>query len=180
MNLSVIDKSLLLAAFFRGNTSDQRAWTSSSDQVVTLSLFYTGDITADECRSRFSNRGYVGGLYGVDGQLHPQIETRYQNLIDLLREQPQLVEGGGDFATPAYPTYTACRLTDICIRLIPEIIESFPRKPEFPNWPDRRLAHLFSQLGPTWPTPRGRGCSLVRIECVSSPTSSSLVTMLYA
>ncbi|WP_166831254.1 hypothetical protein [Thalassoroseus pseudoceratinae] len=138
MNLSCIDKSLLLAAFFRGNTRDQDRWTSSSDQVLTLSLFYTGDITSDECQYRFSNRGYVGGLYDDDGELHPQIDSRYQNLIDLLRVQPHLIEGGGNLETPAYPTYTACRLTDDGIRLVPDIIDLFPRKPDFPNWPDRR------------------------------------------
>ena len=138
MGLSLIDKTLLLAAFFRGNSHDQDRWTSCSDQVVTLSLFFTGDITADDCQTRFSRRRYVGGLYDDDGELQPQIESRYQNLIGLLREQPQLIEGGGDFKTPAQPTYTACRLTDEGIRLVPAIIDSFPRKPDFPNWPDRR------------------------------------------
>ncbi len=138
MNLPVIDKSLLLATYFRGNTPNQGVWTSSSDQVVTLSLFYTGDITSLECQSRFANRGYVGGLYNDDGELRPQIESRYQHLINLLREYPQLIEGGGDFELPAYPTFTACRLTEDGIRLIPGIIDSFPRKPDFPGWPDQR------------------------------------------
>ena len=138
MDLSLIDKSLLLAAFFRGNTPDQEHWTSSSDQILTLSLFYTADITSDECQSRFSNCGYVGGLYDDDGELHPEVTSRYQHLIDLLLKQPQLIEGGGDFETPAYPTYTACWLTDDGTRLIPDIIDLFPHKPDFSNWPDRR------------------------------------------
>ena len=49
MNISDIDKSLLLAAFFRGNTHEQDRWTSCADQVVTLSLFYADEITAGEC-----------------------------------------------------------------------------------------------------------------------------------
>jgi len=139
MNISLIDNSLLLAAFFRGNTRDQDRWTSSSDQVVTLSLFYTGDISAEDCRSRFSNRGrVVGGLYDDRGELQPLIETRYRHLINLLREQPQLIEGGGNFETPAHPAYTACRITDDAVRRIPDIIDQFPRKPDFPDWPDRR------------------------------------------
>lgn len=138
MNLSVIDKSLLLAAFFRGNTREQERWTSNSDQVVTLSLFYTGDISSDECQSRFSNPGYLSGLCDDTGELHPQIETRYQHLIELLRTQPRLIEGGGDFDMPVWPTYTACRLTDEGLRLIPEVIDLFPHKPEFPNWQDQR------------------------------------------
>lgn len=137
-NLSLIEKSLLLAAFFRGNTLDQGDWTSSSDQVVTLSLFYTGDITSDECQSRFSTRSYVGGLYDDDGELRPQIEARYQRLIELIWKQPQLIEGGGDLETPAYPSFTACRLTTQGIELIPDIVDRLPRKPDFPNWPDRR------------------------------------------
>ena len=138
MHLSQVDNALLLAAFFRGDMLDQDRWTSSSDQVLTLSLFYTGDITADDCQSRFSKNGHVGGLYDEDGELHSQIETRYRHLINLLREQPQLIEGGGDFDAPAYPTYTACRLTDHGVKLIREIIDLFPRKPDFPLWPDRR------------------------------------------
>jgi hypothetical protein len=138
MNLSIIDKALLLAAFFRGNIPDQDYSTACSDQVLTLSLFYTGDITAAECQSRFSAPGYVCCLYDGNGKLHPQIDSRYQGLIKLLREQPQLLQGGGNFDSPADPTFTACRLTDEGIRLIPDIIDLFPRKPDFQDWPDRR------------------------------------------
>ena len=138
MTLSAIDKSLLLATYFRGNILDQDRWTSSSDQVLTLSLFYTGDMTSEECQARLANRGYVGGLYDDDGELHPQIESRYHILMDLLREQPELIEGCGNFETPADPTYTACRLTELGITFIPNLIDSFPRKPHFANWPDRR------------------------------------------
>ena len=138
MNLSVVEKSLLLAAYFRGNTHDDRRWTSSSDQVLTLSLFFTGAITSHDCVSRFANRGYVGGLYDEDGELNDLIESRYLELIELLRAQPQLIEGGGNFDTPAHPTFTACRLTNEGVRLIRAFIDQFPRKPDFPNWPDRR------------------------------------------
>lgn len=138
MSLSSIDESLLLAAYFRGNTLDQQGWTSSSDQVVTLSLFYTGDITSDECECRFSTKGYVGGLYDENGKVHPRITARYRHLIELLRKRPELIEGGGDFTTPAEPTYTACRLTHEGVGLVPHIIEAFPAKPDFSNWPDRR------------------------------------------
>ena len=138
MNISDIDKSLLLAAFFRGNTHEQDRWTSCSDQVVTLSLFYTDEITAGECESRFSERSYVGGLYDDNGDLKPEIESRYNKLIELTRQYPSLIEGGGDFDTPAHPTYTACRLTDDALKLVPDLIATFPHKPEFANWPDRR------------------------------------------
>lgn len=138
MDLSQIEQSLLLATFFRGNLPDQRAWTSCSDQILTLSLFYTGDISADECQTRFSSRRYVGGLYSDEGEIHPQIEARYRCLIELLRKHPELIEGGGNFETPGCPAYTACRLTDDGLRIIPHIIELFPGKPDFPNWPDRR------------------------------------------
>ncbi len=138
MDLSDIDTSLLLAAFFRGNALDQSCWTSSCDQVVTLSLFYTGDIAFDECQDCFSKRSYVGGLYDDEGDLHPQIDNRYRHLIRLISEQPHLIEGSGDLQLPAYPTYTACRLTSEGIQLIPEIIGAFPPKPNFPNWPDQR------------------------------------------
>jgi hypothetical protein len=146
MNLSPVDSSLLLAAYFRGNTLDQDRWTSCSDQVLTLSLFYTGDITSEDCISRFSNRGYVGGLYDDDGELCIQVESRYSNLIDLLQRQPQLLEGGGDFDTPAYPTFTACRLTNDGIQLIPQFIDLFPAKPKLRNWPDRRTYPMANLL----------------------------------
>jgi hypothetical protein len=138
MHLSSVDQSLLLAAFFRGNTRDQDGWTSSCDQVITLSLFYTGELSADECRARFENPGYVGGLYIRNFGLRPQIQLRYHALIDLLKRHPELIEGGGDFELPADPTFTACRLTTAGDSLIPEIIGLFPQKPEFPKWPDKR------------------------------------------
>ena len=138
MNLSIVDNSLLLATFFRGNTQEQERWSSCSDQVITLSLFYTGAISPDECQSRFTERSYVGGLYDDTGDLKPEIESRYNDLIELFRKYPSLVECGGDFDTPAFPTFTACRLTNAAIRLIPNLLATFPRKPDFPNWPDRR------------------------------------------
>ncbi|MEM9409973.1 MAG: hypothetical protein AAGA30_02600 [Planctomycetota bacterium] len=138
MNLSNVDNSLLLAAFFRGNTHEQEYWTSCSDQIVTLSLYYTGDISAGECESRFSGHRCVGGLYDSNGDLQPEIESRYNKLIDLIRCHPSLIEGGGDFVTPAYPTFTACRLTADALKLVPDLLKTFPRKPDFPNWPDRR------------------------------------------
>ena len=138
MNLSDIDKSLLLATFFRGNTQEQDSWTSCSDQVVTLSLFYTGSISASECESRFSERSYVAGLYDANGDLQPEIESRYNDLIALIQKHPSLIQGSGDFDTPAFPTYTACRLTHKAMQFIPDFFAEFPCKPEFRNWPDRR------------------------------------------
>lgn len=138
MPISAVEKSLLVAAYFRGGSSDDSHWTSNSDQIVTLSLFYTGDISSEDCAHRFSQRRYVGRLYDEDGQLTEEIATRYQFLINLLREHPELIEGGGDFETPAHPTYTACRLTDAGRDLAAMLIPSFPQKPEFPNWPDKR------------------------------------------
>lgn len=138
MSLSVIEQSLLLSVYYRGNTIDQNRWTSSSDQVVTLSLFYTGGISFSECESRFGNRRYIGGLYTDDGELHPMVAIRYSELIELLKKHPDLIEGGGDFQTPAYPTYTACRLTAEGDQLALSFMDSFPQKPDFPSWPDAR------------------------------------------
>jgi hypothetical protein len=138
MNLSTLDQALLLATYFRGNLPNQNGWTSSSDQVLVLSLFYLGEITAAECQSRFSCHRYLRGLYAANGSLNPRIMSQYMALIQLLRRLPELIEGGGDFESPADPTYTACRLTATGIGLIPEIIDMFPRKPDFPNWPDSR------------------------------------------
>jgi hypothetical protein len=147
MTLTRIEESLLVAAYFRGGSRDDRGWTSDSDQILTLSLFYTGDISAADCVSRFAKRGYVGKLY-VDveewteevgwGILMPEIATRYRILIDLLRGHAELIEGGGNFETPAHPTFTACRLTPAGLDLAARLIGSFPRKPDFQNWPDRR------------------------------------------
>lgn len=139
MPLTTIEKSLLVAAYFRGGIQqDDGVWTSNCDQVITLSLFYTGDISAEECGRRFSVKSYVKALYDHAGELSPTVETRYQALIALMDKNPELIEGGGNFKTPAHPTYTSCRLTDEGVALARLLIDSFPAKPEFPNWPDRR------------------------------------------
>lgn len=144
MNLSFTEQSLLVAAYFRGNTLEEKRWFACSDQIITLSLFYTNDITAADCQSRFLNRGYVGRLYDDASEgLHPQIKTRYKHLIQLLHAHPRFIKGSGNFDLPTDPTYTACRLTEDGIRLIPDLIRLFPRKPDFPDWPDRRThSHL--------------------------------------
>jgi len=138
MKLTPIQESLLLATYFRGNTPRHDRWVSCCDQVVTLSLFYTGDITVEDCCLRFQNRGHVGALYDAEGTLLSMINDRYTELIQLIREQPDLIEGGGDFDTPAYPTFTACRLTDSGVDVAPEIARRFPTHPDFPEWPDSR------------------------------------------
>lgn len=138
MSLTRVEQSLLLAAFFRGNPPEQDWWTSSCDQVVTLSLFYTGEISFEECQVRFSTKSYVASLYDDEGELTSEIRSRYEELIRLLRGHPELILGGGNFDTRADPTYTACRLTKAGGELIPSIIRQFPAKPDFPNWPDRR------------------------------------------
>lgn len=133
-----VEQSLLLAAYFRGNLPGQHGWTSSCDQVVTLSLFYTGDISYEDCQLRFSVKSYVSSLYDEDGELTQEIRSRYEELILLLRAHPDLIEGGGNLDTPADPTFTACRLTTEGDKLIPSIIHQFPAKPDFPCWPDMR------------------------------------------
>src|SRR5205823_61931 len=56
MSLTPIEQSLLLGAYFRGMPDDESGWSSNSDQIVTLSLFYTGDLSPKECASRFVTR----------------------------------------------------------------------------------------------------------------------------
>ena len=137
MQLTLIEDAILLAAYFRGKDSSPNVWSSSSDQVVTLSLFYSGDISHDDCASRFEHRPYLRCVYNDDGQLNQQNEQRYKILIDLIQRRPDLIEGGGDLKTPADPTYTACGLTNAGCELALSVISSFPQKPKFPNWPDR-------------------------------------------
>jgi hypothetical protein len=139
MSLTLVEQSLILAAFFRGNPADQGIWSSSCDQVVTLSLFYTGDISETECARRFSTKSYIAALYDDAGELTAEIRSRYEDLITLLRTHPNLIQGGGNLKLPADPTYTACRLTAEGDRLVASLMGLFPRKPEFPNWPDKRV-----------------------------------------
>ena len=113
-------------------------WSSNSDQVLTLSLFYTGDISHDDCASRFANRPYLRRVYDDNGQLNEEITHRYKALIALIQQHPDLIEGGGNLKAPADPTYTACGLTDAGCQLARTLVSSFQTKPEFPNWPDRR------------------------------------------
>jgi hypothetical protein len=132
-----IEESLLVAAYYRGGRPEDRGWTSNCDQVVTLSLFYTEDISAEECAERFFHRRYVGGLYREDGTLEESVEERYRVLIRLIGERPEWIEGGGDLGSPADPTFTACRLTAAGRELARSLVATFRPKPEFPNWPDR-------------------------------------------
>lgn len=49
MTLSTVEQTLLLAAYLRGMPPERYGWISCCDQVVVLSLFYTGDISFEEC-----------------------------------------------------------------------------------------------------------------------------------
>lgn len=138
MPLTSVEESLLVAAFYRGGCPDDPNWTSNSDQVVTLSLFYTNDISPEDCVERFFQRGYVGGLYEEDGELKELIKTRYRVLIELIRKNPELIKGGGNLEMPADPTFTACRLTVAGQKTACLLTASFRQKPEFPNWPDQQ------------------------------------------
>lgn len=139
MPLDHIDESLLLAAWFRGRrTEHDEIWTSNADQIVTLSLFYTGGISADECARRFSRRSYISSLYDSDGALTQEIAVRDQALVELVMSRPNLLERGGDWTTPCYPTFRACGLTPAGLELASTLIDRFPTKPDFPNWPDER------------------------------------------
>ena len=139
MTLSRIEEAILVAAYFRGKDPSVQVWSSNCDQVVTLSLFYTGDISHDDCKSRFETRSYLRGVYDDNGQLNEQIRHRYELLITLIQRHPDLIEGGGNLKDRADPTYTACGLTDAGCQLTRTLVSSFPKKPEFPNWPDRRV-----------------------------------------
>jgi hypothetical protein len=139
MPLSTVEESLLVAAYYRGMSPKEHGWVSNSDQIVTLSLFYTGEISSEDCTERFARRSYVGRLYQPDGELSEPIATRYGRLISLLRDHPELIGGGGDLETPSDPTFTSCRLTAAGRYLASSLVPSFPKKPKFPNWPDKRI-----------------------------------------
>ncbi|MFM8580460.1 MAG: hypothetical protein ACKOFW_03040 [Planctomycetaceae bacterium] len=91
-HMSREQEAILLAAYFRGGDPDAVVWTSNCDQVVTLSLFYTGDISTNDCIDRFAVKSYVGKLYQDDGELNGMIASRYQTLIELLQSHPHLFE----------------------------------------------------------------------------------------
>jgi hypothetical protein len=103
-----------------------------------LSLFYTGDISCEDCAGRFSSRSSIQNLYDENGELNEEIEVRYGVVINLIQDRPDLIQGAGDLQLPADPTYTSCRLTDSGLKLACDFIDEFPQKPEFANWPDRR------------------------------------------
>ena len=135
MPLSTVEESFVLAAYYRGGSPDDRGWVSNSDQILTLSLFFTGDISSEDCVERFSKRSYVSKLYDPDGELTELIGTRYRLLISLLREHPELIEGNGDFETPTDPTYSSCRLTIAGQNVARSLRPKFRDKPEFPTGP---------------------------------------------
>ncbi|MDB5337109.1 MAG: hypothetical protein JWN70_2728 [Planctomycetaceae bacterium] len=138
LSLTAIENSILLATYFRGESLDTAIWISNTDQIITLSLFYTGDISFADCAARLSIRSYVQNLYDDNGNLTAEIDSRYTVLINLLHQHPELLEGAGDFQLPAFPTYTSLRLTEHGLRLALDLINSFPAKPDFLDWPDQR------------------------------------------
>lgn len=135
--LSHSEDSLLLATFYRV-FPPQKEWTSCSDQIVTLSLFFTGDISSEDCASRFATPAYLRGLYDENDDLCAEIRERYLELVQLVRTRADLIEGGGNFDPRVEPTYTACRLTDTGIRRVAQRVVDFPVQPFFPRWPDER------------------------------------------
>lgn len=135
MPLDRIDESLLLAAWFRGGRSAHHGWTSNADQILVLSLFYTGDISFEECAGRFSRHLDVTYSYDRDPE---EFVRRDQQLVVLVASRSDLLEKGGDWATPCYPKFRACGLTPAGLELAGTRIDRFPTKPDFPNWPDKR------------------------------------------
>lgn len=138
--MDAIDQSLLLAAYFRGNLLSDDRWISCNDQVVALSLFCTGDISQDECCEAFARRSgtYGWSLCANQLDLRSDVNSRYRRLIELTQKRVDLIEGGGDLVQPAWPTFTACRLTVAGEAEALSAVELYPSKPDFPNWPDRR------------------------------------------
>lgn len=142
MPLSRIDESLLLAAWFRGRVpTESEVWSANVDQVLALSLFYTGDISCEQCARWFSQGGYVRELYESPFESLTEVATaRDQALIELLKTRPELIMGAGDWQTPCFPTFRACGLTPAGAELVPMLVDRFPTNPDFPNWPDKHLA----------------------------------------
>lgn len=113
MPLDRIDESLLLAAWFRGRCiEDEDVWTSNADQIITLSLFYTGDISAEECARRFSHRSYISKLYGSDGELTEEIAVRDQALVALVRSRPDLLAKRRGLDNSLLPHVSSVRIDD--------------------------------------------------------------------
>lgn len=135
MALSKVEESFLVAAYFRGVT-ENTGWTSNSDQIVALSLYYTGNITFQDCEDRFS-LGCVKN-YDKNVELFPEVRDRYRALLDFVERYPEYIDAAGDLVTPADPTYTSCRLTAAGVSLAIELIDRFPDKPGFAHWPDKR------------------------------------------
>lgn len=153
MPLTRIEESLVLAAYRRGGSQKHRkdhGQTPGTDEILTLSLFYSDDTTPTDCVERFAYRSYVQKLYQkatdpndappFGGKLTDEINGRYSVLINLLRTHPELIEGIGNFDLPTHPTFTSCWLTDAGVRLAETLLGQFPKKPDFPNWPDERAA----------------------------------------
>jgi hypothetical protein len=130
-DFSVTEQALLLATYFRGVHPTDHVFKSNSDQILTLSLFYTGDISSDECVARLSSRHYLNqSLYNGNSGLSEEIAIRYRVLIDLLTSHSNLIEGRGLFRLPADPTFTSCRLTPAGFQLAEQLVTLFPQKPD--------------------------------------------------
>lgn len=138
MPLSPVEKALLVAAYYRSGSQDGCVWTSNPDQIVTLSLFYTGELSSEECVERFSEFGGVGGLYNESGELNEPVATRCMELIELLQKHPELIGGADDLGSPPSLIIANCLPTEAGLQLASSLIPTFRQKPEFWHWPDRR------------------------------------------
>jgi hypothetical protein len=95
-----IQKLLVMAAYYEGARPGSRYHKCAP--IIRRALEWAGRWTEQTRQDMKADRE------------NSDIEAFYQALIALIRHQPRaeaLMEGQGDFGSPAFPPYTECRLT---------------------------------------------------------------------
>lgn len=120
-DLSEMQQLLLMAALTRG-LHPKRKLTANCAGVVGTALRWAGLVTPE-----------VKEAWNDDFNYHPVIRDCYGILIGMIQHKPAseaLFEGAGNFGTPSHPItkphFTACRLTELGVRVAKELLEQHP------------------------------------------------------
>ena len=144
MKYSKEQKALILAAYYRGGDIADNPVRACTDQVIVLSNYFTETISLDDTLHSLQHKGHVTGIHDDEGELLPLNEKRYYILIDLVRQDPDVVEGLGNWGNevkelpPSDVHFNSVRLKEKGLEIAKTYKDEFPPVPNFPEWPNRR------------------------------------------
>lgn len=135
MELTRVEQALFAAAYFRARFPGDRF--ANNAHIIVLSMFYTGEVSHQDCENWFSVYATTRLLYDLNGEIDAGVRQRYGVLIALTKKYPELLEGGGNLVLPADPSFTACNLSLAGEEVAKKLVSQFPEKPKYSR-PDKR------------------------------------------